>query len=110
MKYLLFIPLVLFALLAVNSAIFGADKETQIMNTQDTTTTTQQKALFAGGCFWCMEKPFEQMEGVLSVTSGYAGGTTTNPNYENYASGGHIEVVQIAYDPHKVSFRELLDV
>ncbi|MHB8810791.1 MAG: peptide-methionine (R)-S-oxide reductase MsrB [Desulfobulbaceae bacterium] len=80
------------------------------MTTQDTTTTTQQKALFAGGCFWCMEKPFEQMDGVLSVTSGYAGGTTTNPNYENYAAGGHIEVVQIVYDPQKVSFKELLDV
>ena len=57
-----------------------------------------------------MEKPFEQMDGVLSVTSGYAGGTTTNPNYENYAAGGHIEVVQIVYDPQKVSFKELLDV
>ncbi|MHB8790805.1 MAG: peptide-methionine (R)-S-oxide reductase MsrB [Desulfobulbaceae bacterium] len=80
------------------------------MNTQDTATTMQHKALFAGGCFWCMEKPFEQMDGVLSVTSGYAGGTTENPNYENYAGGGHIEVVQIVYDPHKVNFKELLDV
>jgi peptide methionine sulfoxide reductase msrA/msrB len=82
----------------------------QTMNSQDTATTMQHKALFAGGCFWCMEKPFEQMDGVLSVTSGYAGGTTENPNYENYAAGGHIEVVQIVYDPHKVSFKELLDV
>jgi peptide methionine sulfoxide reductase msrA/msrB len=100
----------LFALLAVNTGIFGADKEIEPMNTQKATTATQQKALFAGGCFWCMEKPFEQLDGVFSVTSGYAGGTTTDPNYENYASGGHIEVVQIVYDPQKVSFRKLLEV
>lgn len=110
MKYLLFIPLLFFALLAVNTVIFGADKEMQTMNTQDSTTTMQQKALFAGGCFWCMEKPFEQLDGVHSVTSGYAGGTTTDPNYENYAAGGHIEVVQIVYDPRKVSFQKLLEV
>jgi peptide methionine sulfoxide reductase msrA/msrB len=110
MKYLLYIPLIFFALLAVNTVIFGADKEMQTMNTQDSTTKMEQKALFAGGCFWCMEKPFEQLDGVLSVTSGYAGGTTTDPNYENYAAGGHIEVVQIVYDPRKVSFQELLDV
>lgn len=109
MKYLLLIQVVLFALLAVNTVTSGAEKEIT-MNTQDTATTTQQKALFAGGCFWCMEKPFEQMDGVLSVTSGYAGGTTTDPNYENYAAGGHIEVVQIVYDPQKVGFKELLDV
>lgn len=110
MKYLLLIQVVLFALLAVNTVTSAAEKEIQTMNTQDSTTTTQQKALFAGGCFWCMEKPFEQMDGVLSVTSGYAGGSTTNPTYENYAAGGHIEVVQIVYDPQKVSFKELLDV
>ena len=110
MKYLLLTPLVLFALLAFNSAIFGADKEIQTMTTQNTPTTMQEKALFAGGCFWCMEKPFEQLDGVISVTSGYAGGTTANPNYENYASGGHIEVVQIAYDPGKISYQKLLDV
>jgi len=67
------------------------------------------KALFAGGCFWCMEKPFETMHGVLSVTSGYAGGSTPNPTYQNYGAGGHTEVVQILYDPRKVSYGRLLD-
>ncbi len=67
------------------------------------------KALFAGGCFWCMEKPFESLDGVISVTSGYAGGTTENPTYENYGAGGHTEVVQIVYDPQKVSYGKLLD-
>jgi len=69
-----------------------------------------EKAIFAGGCFWCMEKPFEQLDGVFSVTSGYIGGRTENPTYENYAVGGHIEAVEIAYDPTKVSYTKLLDV
>lgn len=68
-----------------------------------------EKALFAGGCFWCMEKPFESLDGVISVTSGYAGGTTEYPTYENYGAGGHTEVVQIVYDPKKVSYLKLLD-
>jgi peptide methionine sulfoxide reductase msrA/msrB len=67
------------------------------------------QALFAGGCFWCMEKPFESLEGVISVTSGYAGGTTDNPTYQNYGQGGHTEVVQIIYDPAKISYGKLLD-
>lgn len=68
------------------------------------------RAIFAGGCFWCMEKPFEQLDGVASVVSGYTGGTTKNPTYENYSDGGHIEVVEITYDPKKTSFQQLLDV
>ena len=71
---------------------------------------TVQKATFAGGCFWCMEKPFEQLEGVRAVVSGYSGGTTENPNYNNYMGGGHIEVVEIVFDPEKISYQELLDV
>ena len=69
-----------------------------------------QKAIFAGGCFWCMEKPFEQLPGVESVTSGYAGGTNKNPTYRNYADFGHIEVVEILFDPAEVSYDKLLDV
>ncbi len=67
------------------------------------------KAMFAGGCFWCMEKPFEQLDGVMDVVSGYAGGTTKNPTYDNYMAGGHIEVVEITFDPQKVSYQKLLD-
>jgi len=70
----------------------------------------KQTATFAGGCFWCMEKPFEQVEGVLSVTSGYTGGKTDNPTYGNYGAGGHIEAVEIAYDPRKVTYEQLLDI
>ena len=66
-------------------------------------------ALFAGGCFWCMEKPFESIDGVISVMSGYAGGETEQPTYKNYGQGGHIEVVQVIYDPEKVPYEKLLD-
>jgi peptide methionine sulfoxide reductase msrA/msrB len=72
--------------------------------------TIQKKATFAGGCFWCMEKPFEKLDGVLSVTSGYIGGTTKSPTYGNYGAGGHIEAVEIIYDPTKVTYEKLLDV
>jgi peptide-methionine (S)-S-oxide reductase len=73
---------------------------------------TTRTVVFAGGCFWCMEKPFDGIEGVKSTISGYAGGRTKNPTYEEVSSGatGHIEVVQITYDPAKVSYAKLLDV
>ena len=69
-----------------------------------------KKATFAGGCFWCMEKPFEKTEGVISVVSGYTAGTTENPTYKNYGAGGHIEAVEIVFDPTKVSYEKLLDI
>jgi peptide-methionine (S)-S-oxide reductase len=72
----------------------------------------RQKALFAGGCFWCMEPPFEKIDGVFSVTSGYTGGPSRNPTYEQVSSGstGHAEAVEIVFDPAKVSYEKLLDV
>ena len=71
-----------------------------------------EKATFAGGCFWCMEHPFDQLEGVLSVTVGYTGGQKKNPTYEEVSSGttGHAESVQIVYDPAKITYTKLLDV
>ena len=70
------------------------------------------KATFAGGCFWCMEAPFDKLEGVRSVTVGYTGGQTKNPTYEQVSGGGtgHAESVQIEYDPAKVSYAKLLDI
>ena len=70
------------------------------------------KATFAGGCFWCMEPPYDKLPGVISTTSGYMGGKTKNPTYESISSGttGHAEVVQVEYDPSKVSYATLLEV
>ncbi len=69
-------------------------------------------ATFAGGCFWCMEGPFDVLDGVISTTSGYIGGTKKDPTYKEVSSGwtGHTEVVQVKYDPAKISYEKLLDV
>ena len=71
-----------------------------------------EKATFAGGCFWCMEPPFDKLEGVKSVVSGYTGGYKKNPTYEEVSSGstGHAESVEITYDPAGISYHKLLDV
>lgn len=77
--------------------VFGAD--------------TKAKAYFAGGCFWCMEEAFEQVEGVLWVFSGYMGGNVANPTYEQVSAGrtGHAETVEVTYDPARVSYQQLLE-
>jgi len=68
-------------------------------------------AVFGGGCFWCMEPPFEQLEGVVDVTAGYTGGVEADPTYNQVSSGGtsHIESIMVVYDPDKISYSELLD-
>ena len=69
-------------------------------------TATDEVATFAGGCFWCMEGPFEALDGVSSVVSGYTGGEVENPSYQQVSSGGtgHAEAVRIEYDPGRVSY------
>lgn len=71
-----------------------------------------EKAIFAGGCFWCMEAPFDKLPGVVSVTAGYTGGEKKNPTYKEVSAGGtgHAEAVLIVYDPAKISYRSLLGV
>ncbi len=71
-----------------------------------------EKAIFGGGCFWCMEPPYDKLEGVISTTSGYTGGHLENPSYQDVSSGrsGHVEVVEVSYDPKKVSYQQLLEV
>jgi len=70
------------------------------------------RATFAGGCFWCMEPPFDKISGVVSTTSGYAGGRVVDPSYKQVSAGvtGHTEVVQVVFDPEKASYEKLLEV
>lgn len=70
--------------------------------------TTRKAMLFAGGCFWCVEADMRKLEGVIDVVSGYGGGTTEHPTYENYAKGGHREVVLVTYDPGVISYRDVV--
>jgi len=74
--------------------------------------TGSARATFAGGCFWCMEPPFDKLDGVISTTSGYTGGTKKDPTYDEVSAGttGHTEAVEIVYDPAKIDYQKLLDV
>jgi peptide-methionine (S)-S-oxide reductase len=80
--------------------------------TQVTVPPGDKVATFAGGCFWCMEQPFDRLPGVVATISGYTGGRTVNPSYEDVSSGrtGHAEAVDVVYDPRKVSYEKLLEV
>ena len=73
---------------------------------------TTMVATFAGGCFWCMEPPFDKLDGVISTVSGYTGGRSANPTYEEVSSGttGHAESLQVTYDSSKIGYEKLLDV
>ncbi|MGH7893618.1 MAG: peptide-methionine (S)-S-oxide reductase MsrA [Candidatus Binatia bacterium] len=75
-------------------------------------SSTRATATFAGGCFWCMQPPFEQLPGVLSTTVGYTGGQSKHPTYEEVSAGGtgHAEAVEVVYDPAKITYEKLLDV
>jgi peptide-methionine (S)-S-oxide reductase len=96
---------ILAAFAALNFSTFA--QSTNSMNTNQT-----EIADFGGGCFWCMEAVFERLPGVVSVTSGFAGGHTENPTYEQVCTEttGHAEVTQIVFDPAKISYNQLLDV
>jgi peptide-methionine (S)-S-oxide reductase len=75
-------------------------------------STPHATAIFAGGCFWCMEPPFDALDGVVSTTSGYTGGQTKNPTYEQVSEGrtGHTEAIRVVYDPSKITYDKLLEV
>lgn len=88
------------------------EKEIKVIRSTMEIQKGNETATFAGGCFWCTEAVFLEIEGVKSVTSGYIGGTVINPTYEQVTSGttGHAEATQIVFDPSKVSFGELLEI
>jgi peptide-methionine (S)-S-oxide reductase len=102
------------SLLSVSAIVAcNSEKNYQIMSSSvNTALEKTDTATFGTGCFWCTEAIFEQLNGVLKVTSGYMGGTKANPTYEEVCSGntGHAECVQVVYEPNKISFDELLEV
>lgn len=102
----------IFFLGCLNATLAGFLLFSQGSMAQDNTTTKSALAIFAGGCFWCMEAPFDKLPGVISTTSGYTGGHSENPDYKEVSSGktGHFEAVQVNYDPTQVSFEKLLEV
>jgi peptide-methionine (S)-S-oxide reductase len=105
----LVIPVLLLPILAACS---NNNPSTNSMTTEPGNTAILDTATFGAGCFWCTEAVYQQLEGVISVTPGYAGGKNKNPTYREVCSGltGHAEVAQIVYDTTKISFSELLEV
>jgi peptide-methionine (S)-S-oxide reductase len=87
-------------------SVGGTMDQKEAMMAMEKTMTAQ--AIFAGGCFWCMESDFEKLDGVTAVVSGFTGGTLKNPTY-NGNHAGHYEAVEVTYDPAKVSYQQLLD-
>jgi peptide-methionine (S)-S-oxide reductase len=95
------------------ATVFAQDPaKTAATGAQATMEPGQASAIFAGGCFWCMEPPYDKLDGVVSTTSGYIGGSTPNPTYDQVSSGstGHTEAVRVVYDPAKIGYRQLVDV
>ena len=91
----------------MKKAVFVAMASTIAAALSKPATAGEQQAIFAGGCFWCMESDFEHVPGVISVESGYTGGTLENPTYRNHE--GHVEAVRVIFDDAKVSYAELLE-
>ena len=99
----------------VNNELKGdmiKNKEEHVDSEKNNEDNDYDMAIFAGGCFWCMEPPFEKLDGVKAVVSGYTGGHVESPTYKQVSSGstGHVEAVKVVYDPSKISYEELLDV
>ncbi|MDJ0958565.1 MAG: peptide-methionine (S)-S-oxide reductase MsrA [Arenicellales bacterium] len=104
--------LAIFSTLLVTTACHSQPPQIETLTEAEARLKGLSVATFAGGCFWCMEGPFDKLDGVVSTTSGYTGGQKENPTYKQVSAGGtgHTEAVQIVYDPHKVSYDQLLDV
>jgi methionine-S-sulfoxide reductase len=99
----------IYSLIIVSLFLFGQVITSDASDEPNTPTSSLEKAIVAGGCFWCMESDFEKIAGVKEVVSGYAGGKEKNPTYKNYGRSGHIEVVQISYDPEVISYSQILE-
>jgi peptide methionine sulfoxide reductase msrA/msrB len=111
MKVIMLTTLFVMAGFIMVGSVSSNGKQDEKISAVDQEQSELARATFAGGCFWCVESDFEKVNGVVEVISGYTGGRTENPTYEEVSSGktGHVEAVQVIYDPSKVSYGELLD-
>jgi peptide methionine sulfoxide reductase msrA/msrB len=111
MNILILISLAMAALITINGCQESNMVQQGVAGEMNKESGNLKKATFAGGCFWCMEADFEKLPGVVKVVSGYTGGQKENPTYAEVSSGktGHVEAVQVYYDPSKISYEELLD-
>ena len=100
-------PLLILVLSLISTPLFADTSQVD-----KSTTSQKETAIFAGGCFWCMEPPFDKLDGVISTISGYTSGHKKNPTYREVSAGktGHTEAVQIVFDPKIISYTELLEV
>ena len=111
-NYKTILVMIMIATLIGIVAAVGASKKQVATDSKDRSTAKTEIATFAGGCFWCMESAFEKHEGVTEAISGYMGGHIENPTYEQVSSGksGHLEVIQVVYEPDKIDYNVLLDL
>ena len=107
MRWVTNISIVLVCVIAASLTVAGVNSHAIMEEPSESA-----RAIFAGGCFWCMEEAFEQVDGVISVTSGYIGGTVPAPSYEQVSAGntGHTESIEVIYDSAQVTYQKLLDV
>ncbi len=105
-----FVFLILIAFIPLN--VSSASKQSAVANKEPNNFTKNETAVFAGGCFWCMEHPFEGLPGISKAISGYTGGKEKNPTYKQVASGAtnHVEAVEIHFDPERISYNDLLQI
>lgn len=111
-KIIVFVSILVILVIALLINIDTNNEEIIIEEKRDYNIEDYETAVFAGGCFWCMEPPFEKLDGVIDAISGYTGGSLENPTYEQVSSGSteHIESVKVVYDADVISYEELLDV
>ena len=112
MKRILFFTILTKIILFIPLAISAGELKVTTGGLNKTEVLNYKKAYFAGGCFWCMEESFDKVKGVISVVSGYSGGHVKNPTYADvvYTDSGHVEAVEITYDPKVIKYDKLLDV
>ena len=110
MKKIILLILICQTLLIYNDQIIAG--ELKVTTGKSNENYNYKKAYFAGGCFWCMEESFDKVEGVIKSISGYSGGKMKNPTYKDviYKDTGHVETIEITYDPNKVSYEALVNV